>query len=175
MTKSFPLSLVVAGACLAGTSGCSSSSETTTPAENAETSGADADAKVEATEDAAATKTSGAQKRPPTGTVNLNATAARPAGDVGRRAAAALASASGPSHAVRQAQPTASGAGARTASAGAGGATAKPAADEAGAGNEVEVRGARISRAVPAASADGRVDNAARMLQLEAGEGESAG
>ena len=174
MSKSFSLSLVVASACLAGTSGCSSSSETTTPAEKAETTGTDSgDAKVEATDDTAATKTSGAQKRTPTGKVNLNATAARPAGDVGRRAAAVPGSASGPSHAVRQAQPTASAAGARTASA--NGAMAKPAADEGGVGNEVEVRGARVSRAVPATSADGRVDNAARMLQLEAGEGDSAG
>jgi hypothetical protein len=52
---------------------------------------------------------------------------------------------------------------------------AKPAADEAGVGNDVEVRAARVSRAVPATSPDGRVDNAARMLQLEAGEGDSAG
>jgi hypothetical protein len=178
MTKSFPLSLVVAGACLTGASGCSPSSETTntkttTPAEKAETSTTESDdAKVETTEDAAETKTSDDQKRTPTGKVNLNAAAARPAGDVGRRAAAAPASASAPSHAVRPAQATA---GARTASVSAGGTMAKPTADEAGAGNDVEIRGARVSRAVPAPSADGRVDNAARMLQLEAGEGESAG
>jgi hypothetical protein len=173
MTKSFPLSLVVAGACLSGASGCSPSSETTAPAEKAETSTTESDdAKVDSTEDAAATKTSDDQKRTPTGKVNLNAAAARPAGDVGQRAAAAPTSTSGPSHAVRPAQPSA-GVGVRTARA--SGAMAKPTSDEGGAGNDVEVRGARVSRAIPAPSADGQVDNAARMIQLEAGEGESAG
>ena len=176
MTKSFSLSLVMAGACLAGAGGCSPNSETTTPTEKVGTSTTESDdAKVEATEEAATTKTSGAQKRTPTGAANVHAAAARPASDAARRAAAAPTLASGPSHAVRQAQPTASAAGARTSSAIMSGAMAKPAADVGDSGNDLEVRGARVSRAVPAASADGRVDNAARMLQLEAGEGESAG
>jgi hypothetical protein len=180
MTKSFSLSLVVAGACLAGTGGCTASTETkpadqseATPDETVDAATNQTQAEVEAAEgEAAATPTSGAQKRTPTGEANIHAAAARPIGDMGRRAAVAPKSASGPSHAVRPARPPASAV-ARTSTA--NGAMAKPTSDEGGAGNDVEVRGARVSRAVPAPSADGRVDNAARMIQLEAGEGESAG
>jgi hypothetical protein len=177
MAKSFSLSLVVAGACLAGASGCTASTEpkSADTSEATNEAGATEEPKAEAEPaegEAAATKTSGAQKRTPTGKVNVNAVAARQADGVGRRAAAAPASGSAPSHAVRPAQATA---GARTASVSAGGTMAKPTADEAGAGNDVKIRGARVSRAVPAPSADGSVDNAARMLKLEAGEGESAG
>jgi hypothetical protein len=180
MTKSF--SLVVAGACLVGASGCTASTDSKS-SDKAATKGTEAST-TEATEAAepkaeaakgetAAAKMSGAQKRTPTGEVNIHAAAARPTSDVPRRAVAAPASARGSAHAVRPAQPTASGAGARTASM--GGAMAKPAPDEGDVSNEVEIRGARVSRAAPATSADGRVDNAARMLQLEVGEGDSAG